>query len=175
MNALTDLDAETGMASSAGAEPHLHTLRRTGRKAVRFSGWQIVEALGSSGSAPVPGTIWYDLAIYRSAADSIIVELIARRGELDEQDIHHVEIFATLLEAASWLENYACAQDVPIPAMLAETDGPMAVSILQAVQLRQRIARIRDDYQGLLSEVFEALDITDAETHATSQHHADAA
>jgi hypothetical protein len=37
----------------------------------------------------------------------------------------------------------------------------MATCVLQALQLRQRIARITDEYHGLLSDVFEALDITD--------------
>jgi hypothetical protein len=37
----------------------------------------------------------------------------------------------------------------------------MATTVLQAVQLRQRLARIADEYHSLLSDVFEALDITE--------------
>jgi hypothetical protein len=163
MNALTGLD-EHEAGSSGPAEPRLHTLRRTGRKAVRFTGWQLVEARGAASPSASPGAMWYDLALYRSVADAIIVELVARRSLVDEPDLCRVEVFPDLQHAASWLEDYPCAQDVPIPVSLAAADAPMVLSVLQAVQLRQRIARINDDYQGLLSEVFEALDITAAET-----------
>jgi hypothetical protein len=169
MNAITGYAASTETHSATPAPPILHTLRRTGRKAVRFTGWQMLEALGS-GEA---GTIWYDLSIYRSVAESIVVELVARREAVGEQDFSRVEVFASLQEAASWLESYPCAGDVPIPPTLASGEGPMANSVLQALKLRQRIARITDEYHGLLSDVFEALDITDgasAETHTPVPH-----
>jgi hypothetical protein len=157
MNAITGHAASPVFESIPVSPPVLHTLRRTGRKAVRFTGRQLVEALGN----PEPGTIWYELSIYRSEADSIIVELIARRSAVDEHDLSRVEVFASLSEAASWLETYPCAADVPIPSALASDDSPMATCVLQALQLRQRISRISDEYHGLLSDVFEALDITD--------------
>jgi hypothetical protein len=140
--------------------PSLHTLRRTGRKAIRFSGWQLVEAVGS-GEAK---NMWYDLAIYRSDADKIIVELVARRQLMDERDYYRVELFDSLVAASSWLESYSCANDVPIPQDLAYGNGPMSSAILQAVQLRQCISRIEDDYRSLLSDIFEVLDITDLTT-----------
>lgn len=157
MNAITGHSAPAELSSGGGAPPTLHTLRRTGRKAVRFTGWQMIEALGSG----EPGAVWYDLSIFRSVADSTIVELVVRRRLVEEQDLFRVEVFASLQEAASWLENYPCAGDVPIPPALAAGDGPMATTVLQTVQLRQRIARVTDEYHGLLSDVFEALDITD--------------
>ena len=130
----------------------------TGRKAVRFTGWQLVEAQGAIDT----GRLRYDLAIYRSDVGKIIVELIARRRCLDEQDLSRVEIFESLVAASDWLEAYSCSDDIPVPASLADGDVPMALSVLQAVQLRQRIARIEGDYKDLLSDVFEALDITDS-------------
>jgi len=157
MNAITGHDVSPAFPGDTASPPILHTLRRTGRKAIRFTGRQLVEALGN----PEPGTIWYDLSIYRSEADSVIVELNARRSAVDEQDLSRVEVFASLGEAASWLESYPCAGDVPIPPSLASDSSPMATCVLQALQLRQRIARITDEYHGLLSDVFEALDITD--------------
>jgi hypothetical protein len=158
MNAITGLKAEVSLSSGSAPPPILHTLRRTGRKAVRFTGWQVLQAQGCGED----GTMWYDLAIYRSVADAVIAELVARRQNFDEQDLSRVEVFASLAEAASWLETYPCAADVPIPPGLASCDRPMAHAVLQAVQLRQRLSRITDEYQGLLSDVFEALDITDS-------------
>jgi hypothetical protein len=158
MNAVTDItaDAECGRAGTPIA-PHIYTLRRSGHKAVRFTGWQVVEALG----AGEPGTIWYDLSMYRSEADAVIVELTARRHLVDEQDLARVEAFPSLADAASWLENYDVGNDVPIPAALSCDEGPVAVAVLKVIKLRQRIARIQDDYHNLLSDVFNILDITD--------------
>ena len=156
MNAITGLAAGADLASDVPPPPVLHTLRRTGCKAVRFTGWQMLQAQGAGDV----GTMWYDLSIYRSVADAIIVELVARREKIGEGDLSRVEVFASLQEAASWLEDYPCAADVPIPPELASGERPMAQAVLQAVQLRQRLARITDEYQGLLSDVFGALDIT---------------
>jgi hypothetical protein len=158
MNAISGHAAVADVSTGDGTPPVLRTLRRTGRKAVRFTGWHMLEALGSRD----PGTICYDLSLYRSVSESIVVELIARRGAVGEQDICRVEVFASLQEAASWLEAYPCAGDVPVSPALAACDGPMATTVLQAVQLRQRLARIADEYHSLLSDVFEALDITEA-------------
>ena len=159
MNAVTGIAASIDVAVSGGQPAPLQfTLRRTGRKAVRFNGWQVVDARGVG----EPGTMWYDLAMYRSDTQAIVVELIARRHALDEQDMCRVEIFSDMDAAAVWLESYACGTDVPIPASLAQEDGPVAMAVLRAIQLRQRIARIHDDYQGLVSDVFDALDMTDA-------------
>jgi hypothetical protein len=161
MNAISGLPGTTAGGVSAIATPaQSFTLRRSGRKAVRFSGWRMVEALGA-GEA---GSLWYDLSVYRSDTGDIIVELVARRRLLEEQDICRVEVFDTLASAASWLEAYPCASDVPIPATLAAGDGPMASVVLQAVQLRQRLERISDEYHGLLSDVFEVLDLSDVAT-----------
>ena len=164
MNALTGSMVENESASSEGPPAHLHTLRRTGRKAVRFTGWQIVEARGVPERAVGAGTMWYDLALYRSVADAIIVELISRRAQLDEQDTHRVEVFTALQDASSWLENYDCANDVPISRSLAANNGPVTDCVLKAVQLRQLLTQIREDYRDLLSDLFEALDITEPES-----------
>ncbi len=158
MNAMTGIAGEIE-ASRTGSStvPIEYTRRRTGHKAVRFNGWQLIEAKGA-GEAE---TIWYDLTMYRTETDTIIVELVARRSLADEQDVSRVEVFPNLQEAASWLESYSVGNDVPIPPTLAVNDLPVAAAVLKAIQLRQRIARIQDDYHGLLSDVFEALDITD--------------
>jgi hypothetical protein len=143
-----------GSAPQAAA---IHTLRRTGRKAIRFEGWQLIEALGSNGGRHV----WHDLNIYRTVKGSIVVELIARRGLADHHDVSHVQTFDDLAAAANWLEAYRPAEDVPIPAGLGGMDTTLPWAVLQAVQLRQRIDRIELDYRALLSEVFAVLDLTD--------------
>lgn len=134
-----------------------YTLRRTGRKAVRFDGWQLVEAIGSAGNR----TVWHDLNVYRTVEDHIVAELIVRRNHPDHQEVVHVKTFSDLTAAALWLEDYRSADDVPIPPGLSDGDVALPWAVLQAVQLRQSIDRVEADYRALLSEVFAALDLTD--------------
>jgi hypothetical protein len=159
VNAIADVIAHNDDGNSdTPTPPRMFTLRRTGRKAVKFSGWQMVEAAGAGETAPM----WYDLSLYRSDSHQVIVELVARRRQLDEQDLCRVEIFDTLHAASAWLENYACANDVPVPASLLDGAACMATAVLHAVQLRQRIARIGDEFHSLLSDVFEVMDVTES-------------
>jgi hypothetical protein len=133
------------------------TLRRPGRKAVRFEGWQLIEAVGSDTNRPV----WHDLNLYRTVKDCVVVELIARRTLPDHQDICRVKTFEDLAAAAAWLETYRPADDVPIPASLGAVETALPWAVLQSVQLRQSIDRLESDYQTLITEVFAALDLTD--------------
>lgn len=152
---LPDDRSDSSLAGQPAAVTH--TLRRTGRKAVRFDGWQLVEAVGNGSGRHV----WHDLNIYRTVKGCVIVELIVRRGQPEHQDVFHVKTFDDLGAAACWLETYRSADDVPIPAGLGEVDTALPWAVLQAVQLRQSIDRLESDYQALLSEVFGALDLTD--------------
>ena len=153
-----DSHAAPRRAEPEAAQPAIErTLRRTGRKPVRFEGWQLIEAAGSEARSP----IWYDLNVYRTVADSIVVELVVRRHAVDDQDLFRVKTFEDLAAASAWLEAYRCADDVPIPAGLFAADTALPWAVLHAVQLRQRIDRIETDYHALLSEVFAALDLCD--------------
>jgi hypothetical protein len=162
MNAISDpallvLNGEHRSAAGSNEAAVTHTLRRTGRKAVRFQGWQLIEAIGSDGNRDV----WHDLNIYRTVKDAIVVELIVRRGLEGQQDTCHVKTFEDLPAAAAWLENYPAAEDAPIPPGLGSNDIALAWAVLQAVQLRQCIDRLASNYQTLLTEVFAALELTD--------------
>ena len=156
MNAMAQIVGAPTPGSSAPAAQEFR-LRRTGHKAVRFTGWKILDAQGSTHGT----TMWYDLAIYRSDASQCIVELVARRQALAEQDLYRVDMFDSLDQALAWLETYNCAADIPVPPRLTASEEPMALAAIQAVQLRQRMARIHDDFQELISDVFEALDMTE--------------
>jgi hypothetical protein len=62
------------------------------------------------------------------------------------------------LDAASaWLEAYGADGDAPVPAGLGAQEN-LPLAMLQAVQLRQTLARIEHDYRELLSDVFAVLD-----------------
>jgi hypothetical protein len=165
MNAIID---PTGVSPDRGRHSEIHddqppqvaaqhTLRRTGRKPIRFDGWQLVEAVGTT----IAGHVRHDLNIYHTLQGSVVVELIVRRNLPDYQDLFHVKTFEDLAGAAAWLESYRAADDVPIPEGLAELDTALPRAVLQSVQLRQVIDRIESDYRALLSEVFSALDLTD--------------
>jgi hypothetical protein len=152
------LAASGDTTSSAGDEGATSfKLRRTGRKAVRFDGWQIVEALGGGKGKDV----WHDLNLYRTGEDRIVVELIARTTLPDQQDLHRVHTFETLADAAAWLDAYRAADDAPIPTSLSQAGIALPWAMLQAVHLRHNIDRIDADYRTMLSEVFMALDLSD--------------
>ncbi|HEX2943078.1 MAG TPA: hypothetical protein VHO91_18650 [Rhodopila sp.] len=133
-----------------------YTLRRTGRKPVRFVGWQLIEATG----ADTAKSVWHELNVYRTIGDKFVVELTVRRRQAEELDKTCVSSFPDLAAAAAWLENYRPADDVPVPSDLPG-QAPLPWAVLQAVQLRQCINRVVLDYQTLLSEVFAALDLSD--------------
>jgi hypothetical protein len=152
---LPDHDTVGSIRGHAGAQSF--KLKRTGRTAVEFDGWQLVEAIGPSRGKQV----WHDLNIYRTEQDLIVVELIARAGLPDQHDTYHVNTFQDLAEGASWLEAYNASDDAVIPAGLNVTDTVLHLAILQAVQLRHQMDRIDNDYRTMLSDVFMALDLVE--------------
>ncbi len=133
------------------------TLRRTGRKALRFQGWQLIEATASG----LGRSVWHDLNLYRTTRHSVVVELIARRSDPDQKDIVHVQTFADLDAAAAWLESYRTAEDIPVTTVLDNDSTPLAWAVLHSIRLRQMLDRLESDYRILLTEVFAALDLTD--------------
>ncbi len=163
MNAIPDA---AGLLPSA-----TYTLRRTGRKALRFEGWQLIEAVGTARDRHV----WHDLNVFRTLGGGVVVELIVHNDDPDQPDIGRVETFADLAAAAAWLESYPVAADVPVPGSLGTLDTALPWAMLHAAQLRQRLAGIELDYRALLSEVFAALDLTEPADGAASSGAAHAA
>jgi len=161
MNAVTELCVDTlACASDLTATPQRFSLRRSGRKPVRFSGAKILETAATPDAAP----LHYDLAIYKTDTNRLVLELVTRRGGVAAQDVTRVECFDTLDDLAHFLQSYCCAEDVPVPPGLANQDVPLAVAALHAVRLRDTIARIEDEYRALLSDVFEVLGIGEEPT-----------
>jgi hypothetical protein len=140
------------------------TLRRTGRRPLRFQGWQMVEAAGYTPAAKV----WYDINIYQTVGGAVVVEAVAHRAAIGERDVTHIQICSSLGEAAEWLEGYSPATDVAIAPSLVQGETPLALAALQAVQLRQRMFRIEEDYRVLVSEVLAGLDVTEQPTVQTA-------
>jgi hypothetical protein len=159
---------QDALSQSEASGGTVFILRRTGRKPVRFEGWQLIEAEGArlpanGHSEPASSShVRHDLNIYRTVKGGIVVELIARRHSAEHQDLFRVKTFEDLSGAASWLESHHASEDVPIPSHLGSTESGLTWAVLQAVQLRQSIERIEANYQALLSEVFAALELTDS-------------
>lgn len=145
------------MSADDDSTATLHTLQRTGHKPLRFRGWHTIEAVGTGGQAK----LWHDINIYRTVDETVVVDLIARRQAAGERDLFRVEAFGDAEAAANWLEAYRFADDVPVPVGLSSGDMGLAWAVLQAVQLRQVLSRIEENYRALLSEVFAALDVAD--------------
>jgi hypothetical protein len=145
------------------------TLNRTGRRPLRFEGWQLVEA---SGQAP-GASVWYDINVYETRAGTVVVELLVHREAAGEPDLAHVEVFRTLAEAGSWLEAYSPASDLTVAAGVMQAQTPLAWAVMQAVQLRQRLFRIEEDFRTLVSQVLCSLVLSeDPETAMTPREEA---
>ena len=162
MNAITlnddvTLDEPSLVSNPDDPSAQSFTLRRTGRKAVRFHGHQLVEAVGIGSDDQVT----HDLNLYSTTTGRFVVELIVRRGLPDQRDLSRIHKFDDLVSAATWLENYRAGNDVRIPAGLECGEATLPWAVLQAVQLRQTMERIETNYRCMLSEVFMALDLTD--------------
>jgi hypothetical protein len=149
--------AQSSLSSGSTSEPESFTLRRTGRKAIRFQGRQLVEAIGGGHDHNVA----HDLNIYETTSGRIIVELIVRRSLPESKDLHRIHKFDDLPSAASWLEAYCAGEDVTIPSEIGNAETTLPWAVLYAVSLRQTMARIECEYRGMLSDVFMALDLTD--------------
>jgi hypothetical protein len=171
MNALTNpSNAESEHryteSVSSGAEARLFKLKRTGRKSIRFDGWQLVEALGTVHGKQV----WHEINLYRTDGDRIVVELIVRTNLADQNDIHRVNTFVDLIAAAKWLESYQPAEDAKVPNSLNVVETPLPWAMLQAVSLRQQIYSVDIEYRTMLTDIFIALDLADlADEVATTE------
>jgi hypothetical protein len=157
--AFSGADPEMGAGNAPEGDPPTQwTLRRTGRKPVRFNGWQVLEACGLASQ----DGIGHALNVYRTVAGAIVIELAAQRAMMDEADLLRVEVFVNLCDAAQWLQSYRCTSDIPIAAGLTDSDEPLALTVMRTVRLRRQILRVEEEYQALLSDVFAALDVTDS-------------
>lgn len=162
MNALTQLGAASlADTSLSGLADSAYTLRRTGRKPLRFKGVKLLETAADDQAAASAAPLGYDITIYKTSDGKWVLELAARRARCAAQDMQRVECFHDLEMLAQYLQTYCCAQDVPVPSALASGSLPLAVAALQAVQLRETIARIEDEYHTLLSDIFEALELSE--------------
>ncbi len=145
------------------------TLKRTGKRPLRFQGWQIIQATGYSAAASVS----YDINIYETLAGNFVAELLAHRDAVAERDVVRVEVFDSLDDTAKWLEAFSPAADLPVAPGIVNGKTPLAVAALQVVQLRQCLFGIEDEYRALVSEVLDGLDL--AEPPAAHGHGGSAA
>lgn len=157
MNAIGDNMPEDAAGLCSAAAMQGFTVRRTGRKPMRFEGWLLVEAQ----TPPDSGALHHDLRLYRTARGAIVAELVTHREGLSAPDVERVESMPDLPAAADWLMGYRCVADLPVPERLTAPETPLALAALHAVSLRQSSARVQDEYDSLLSDVFAALDITE--------------
>lgn len=141
---------------SPEGDPAVFTLRRTGRRPLRFQGWQLVEASGHVAGVPV----WHELNLFQTQAGAIVTELVIRRPGLKERDLNRVTVHDDLSAAAGWLEEQDPVADIP-PSVDLDGGGGMAAAAFQIVALRQLCGRVERDYRALVADVLYALGIVD--------------
>ncbi len=163
INHLNEIDDDAAQPASELIEEEgtlrTFTLRRTGKRPLRFQGWQIVQASGSQAS-PVA----YDINLYETEAGAFVAELLAHRDGAAERDVARVEVFDSLDAAATWLEGFSPAADLPVAQDLVNGETPLAIAALQVVRLRQGLRAVEDEYRALVSEVLDSLEVAEPPT-----------
>ncbi|NKE44237.1 hypothetical protein HB662_05575 [Roseomonas frigidaquae] len=130
-------------------EPSDITLRVSGGKPLRMRGVMLAEATSWAPSIPA----WHEVALYRTADGDCALAVRMLKKSSGETDIHHAEIFKTMEDALSWLEQFDPTADLA-PEFDASDRRISTVDIaLMAAALRQKADAVTRQWRGLLGEL----------------------
>jgi hypothetical protein len=129
-------------------------LRRTGERPLSFQGVEVCSAMSY-----MPGTpLWYEINVYRTAADSYVANVRMFTKSDNDKDRFSVYEASSFDEAMYWLESYNPAEDIRADLPLDNMDVPVIELGLKAAAVRMRLAEARRQYRDLLGEILFALD-----------------
>jgi hypothetical protein len=130
------------------------TLQVSGGKPVRLRGQVLAE--GQSWS---PGTVaWHEVTLYRTDAAEIAVAVRTLRKARGETDVHRAELFPTLADALSWLEEFDPTQDLSVDLDASDRALSTIEIALRAAALRGRADEVARQWRALLGELLFRLD-----------------
>lgn len=133
------------------------TVKRSGKKPLRFRGVQLAEATSWRLGSP----LWHEIALYRRTRGDVVAAVTVFKKAAQERDVFRAESFGSLEEAALFLEGYDPTGDLT-PGF--DPDDPSlgaAQLALCAAGLRQRAEQTQRDYQALLGDLLYQLDLTE--------------
>lgn len=129
------------------------TLRRTAKKAFRFSGRCLVESTGYRRAA----AHWYEVGVFERYVGGFVASVRHFYKSDEERDHYCAERFDHLEEAITFLESYRPQDDVPVrfdPNCARLSAAEVAV---HAATLRAQHAEYKRSYETVCTDVLHAL------------------
>jgi hypothetical protein len=129
-------------------------LQVSGGKPLRLRGITLAE-----GQSWAPGTVaWHEVTLYRADTDEVAVAVRTLRKAPGETDIHRAELFPTLGDALSWLEQFDPTQDLSVDLDASDRALSAIEIALRAAALRGRADEVARQWRALLGELLFRLD-----------------
>jgi hypothetical protein len=148
------LNTATANGIPMAALANLITLRRTGERPLSFQGTEVCSAMSY-----MPGTpLWYEINVYRSAAESFVANVRMFTKSENDKDRFSAYEASSFDEAMFWLENYDPADDIRADLPLDSSEVPVIELGLKAAAVRMRLSEARRQYRDLLGEIFFAME-----------------
>lgn len=137
------------------AEGQVHRLKRTGARPLKFTGHKLASEMSY-----VPGTsLWYELAIYKTADNQFVADIRMYTKSDEERDQFRAQKFSAMAELEEFLEHYETANDIdPCTVDLTGSDMPMSCLAVETARLRLRLEEARSQFSGLAGKVLFQLD-----------------
>lgn len=135
--------------ASAPPEPTEITLRVSGAKPVRTHGTMIAEASSWAPSTPA----WHEVALYRTTDDECALSVRLLKKSAGETDIHHAEIFVSIEDALSWLEEFDPTADLAPDFDASDRSVSTTEIALRSAALRQQVDAVARQWRGLIGEL----------------------
>ncbi len=141
-------------APAAPAEPMQVTLRVSGAKPLKLTGILLAEASSWS-----PGTLaWHEAGIWRREGGEVAVAIRTLRKAAGETDVHRAELFPTLAEALTWLEEFDPTADLSVDLDASDRRVSAIEVALRAAALRGRAEEVGRQWRALLGDMLFRLD-----------------
>jgi hypothetical protein len=138
----------SGMVPDPAREQSI-ALQVSGGKPLRLRGTLLAE-----GNSWAPGTVaWQEVTLFRTDGGEIALAVRTLRKARGETDIHHAELFPTLGDALSWLEEFDPAQDLSVDLDASDRALSAVEIALRAAALRGRADEVARQWRALLGEM----------------------
>jgi hypothetical protein len=149
-----DFGAPEMYPDTNAASAQVITLKRSGERPVRFKGFEICCASSHRVGPP----FWYEINIFRTVDDRFFADV-----RLYQKSDAHKDRF-TVFEAGSFdmaleaLKSYDPLRDIAVEPFFDGDVAPVEIA-LEAARLRLRIEEARQQYDGLIGDVLNQIEV----------------
>jgi hypothetical protein len=140
-----EMSPARGAARSLTAS--VFTLRKSGGRPISFGGRQLGHHNGYRLGTP----LWHELNLYQTEDGRYVADIRVFTKAQGGKDQFHVSVVDSLEEAVQAFENYDPRADVPADLALDDDSLSPAELMVQAAQLKVRVAETVSMYRAVLS------------------------